>query len=93
MQNPNGSFLRLERTRVLQQTLQLAGVVEALDVRVAANVLLPDVDVGNGALAGDVLEGILQVGAVGCKASLLVFSCLQEDGGATTYGSGRAREP
>lgn len=47
--------------------------------------LLPDVDVGNGALAGDVLEGILQGGAVGCKASLLVFSCLQKDGGTTTY--------
>ena len=46
----------------LQQALELA--LLGLEVRVAANVFAADVDVGDGALARDLLEGVLDGGAV-----------------------------
>lgn len=63
--NKESALLRLDSTSLLQQWFQSARLVQALEVRVAADMLLLDVDVGNGALAGDLLESILHGGAVG----------------------------
>jgi hypothetical protein len=57
--------LRLESASALQELLELVARLEGLNVRVATNVLALDEDVGDGALAGDVLEGVLEVTAVG----------------------------
>jgi len=48
-------FLRLQGIGLLEQALELSAGLQALDVRVTTNVLLLDVDVGNGALARDFL--------------------------------------
>ena len=55
----------LQSTSSLQQPLQLRTLL-ALQVRVTTNVLLANEDVGDGALVGDFLEGVLEVGSVGC---------------------------
>lgn len=47
-------------------------VAECLEVRVAANVLLADENVGNRALAGDLLKCILDGAAVICCDGALV---------------------
>ena len=54
----------LQRARVAEALLQLAALEEALDVGVAADVLLGDEDVGDGALARHDLEGVLGLAAV-----------------------------
>jgi hypothetical protein len=85
-----GEFvLRLDGADLLEQRLELVGGQQGLEVRVAANVLLADVDVGNGALARNCLESVLQGGAVVCEslALALVQSCEE------TYPAGRARWP
>lgn len=54
----------LDGLGVLEQLRELA--LLALELRVAADVLLADEDVGNGTLLGHLLEGILDGGAVVC---------------------------
>lgn len=56
--------LRLESAGLLEKVLELAALEQALQVRVAANVLLGDEAVGDGALAGDLVEGVLDGAAV-----------------------------
>lgn len=55
----------LERLRIcaglLEAALEHAALVELLQVRVAADVLLGEEDVGDGALAADFEEGVLEV--------------------------------
>ena len=63
----------LDRARVAEALLQLAALEEALDLGVAADVLLADEDVGDGALARHDLEGVLGLAAVGWGGSQLVF--------------------
>ena len=67
-----GILLR-QCTRLLQQACQLAAAGEALNVRIAANVLLLDVDVRDGALAADLLQGVLQLASVRCHELVTVF--------------------
>ena len=57
-------FSHLDSVGVLEQRLELA--LLSLQLGVAANVLLADEDVGNGALVGHLLESILNCGAVVC---------------------------
>jgi len=57
--------LRSQNASLLEEAAEFAVLVQALQVRVAANVLLVDVDVGHGALAVDLLESILEVAAFG----------------------------
>jgi uncharacterized membrane protein (Fun14 family) len=57
-------FLRLQGTSLLQKVLELSARVQALKVRVSTNVLLLDVDVGDGTLARDLLESVLKSGAI-----------------------------
>lgn len=52
----------LESASLLQQSRELS--LLGLELGVAANVLLADEDVGDSALAGDLLERSLDVGAV-----------------------------
>lgn len=54
----------LDRTSLPQQVGQLA--LLCLQLGVATNVLLGDEDVGDGALAGDFLKGVLEGGTVVC---------------------------
>lgn len=54
--------ISLDGVGVLQQLLELA--LLALQLGVAANVLLADEDVGHGALGSDLLEGVLDSGTV-----------------------------
>jgi hypothetical protein len=61
-------FIYLDGVGVLEQLRELA--LLCLQLRVAANVLLADEDVGHGALLGDVLEGVLDRGAVIWSESL-----------------------
>lgn len=61
------SLLRGNGTSSLEQRNKLAVGAELLDVGVAADVLLADVDVGDGALAADLLEGVLKLVAVGWR--------------------------
>lgn len=56
----------LDGVGVLEQLGELA--LLALELRVAANVLLADEDVGHRALLGHLLEGILYRGAVVCMS-------------------------
>lgn len=56
------SHLCLEGADVGQQRLELLGL--GLEVAVATNVLLADEDVGHCALAGQLLEGVLDGGAI-----------------------------
>lgn len=51
-----------QRTSLLQQSWEVA--LLSLQFGVAADVLLVDEDVGHGALAGEFLQGALDVGAV-----------------------------
>ena len=51
-----------QSTGISEQALELA--LLGLEIRVAANVLLGNVDVGDGALAADLLEGVLDGAAV-----------------------------
>lgn len=52
--------LRLESASILEQVFELAGFLQVLQVGVAADMLLLDVNVGDGTLARDLLESILQ---------------------------------
>jgi hypothetical protein len=63
-------FLRLQGTSLLQKVLELSARVQALKVRVSTNVLLLDVDVGDGTLARDLLESVLKSGAISCELSV-----------------------
>ena len=54
----------LDGVGLLEQVGELA--LLCLELRVAANVLLADEDVGHGALLGDVLESVLDGGTVVC---------------------------
>lgn len=56
----NIDILRLEGAGALQKGLQLAALELVLEVGVAANVLLGDPDVGDSALARDLLQGVLE---------------------------------
>jgi hypothetical protein len=70
--NQNGSYHRvcsLSSTRSLQQTGKLR--LLRLQIRVTANVLLADVDVGHRALARNLVERLLQFGAVICCGNML----------------------
>jgi hypothetical protein len=58
----------LDGVGILEQLRELA--LLRLQLGVAANVLLADEDVGHGALLGDVLEGVLDRGAVILSESL-----------------------
>jgi hypothetical protein len=60
-------FFYLDGVGILEQLRELA--LLRLQLRVATDVLLSDEDVGHGALLGDVLEGILDRGAVICSGS------------------------
>jgi len=62
--NVEGFALRLEGAGLLEEVLELAALEHALEVRVAADVLLGDPGVGDGALARDLLEGVLDGAAV-----------------------------
>lgn len=74
---------------LLQQIWQLA--LLCLELGVAANVLVVDEDVWNGALVGDLLEGILDSGAViWWLVSVLIFTVMMP-GVSRTYRLGRAR--
>lgn len=55
-----------DRAGRFQQLDELTAGLETLQIRVAADVLLGDVDVGDCALAADLLEGVLHLVAVGC---------------------------
>jgi hypothetical protein len=57
--------LRSQNASLLEEAVEFAGIAQALQIRVAANVLLVDVDVGHGALAVELLESILEVAAFG----------------------------
>lgn len=67
---------RLERTSSLQKLLDLLAVLalgdNGLEVRVTADVLLVDEDVGHGALAGDLEERVLHLAAVLLLVQLVV---------------------
>lgn len=52
---------------LLETALEGAVLDELLQVRVSADVLLGEEDVGDGALAGDFEEGVLEVVAVVCE--------------------------
>ena len=56
---------RLQSTGSGELALEVI-LLESLDVRVAANVLLVDEDVGDAALAGHLSESVLDVGTVIC---------------------------
>lgn len=73
--------LRLESASLGEEGLELARAAEALDVRVAANVLLGNVDVGDGALAGDLFECVLDSTAVGCCSTTLMCGLMVVGGG------------
>lgn len=60
-------LFHLDGVGVLEQLGELA--LLALELRVAANVLLADEDVGHRALLGHLLKGILDRGAVVCVYS------------------------
>lgn len=62
--NPLARNGYLNRASSLQQFRQL--ILLRLQVRVAADMLLFDEDVGHGALMGDFFEGVLDGGAVLC---------------------------
>lgn len=64
----NGDEWPLRKTANLLQ-LRLEAGAERVQVRVAADVLLAKEDVGHGALAGDLLEGVLDGAAVACCVS------------------------
>lgn len=55
-------MIELNSTGILQKLRKLG--LDILEVGVTANVLLLDEDVGNGALAGDLLKGILNGGSI-----------------------------
>jgi len=55
----------LDGVGLFEQLRELA--LLCLELGVAANVLLADEDVGHGALLGDVLESVLDRGAIICK--------------------------
>ena len=57
---------------MLQQAIKLA--LLGLDIRVATDVVLVDEDVGHAALASDLLEGILECGAVLCDSMSVRYS-------------------
>lgn len=59
-----------QNASLLEETVELASLLQVLQLRVAANVLLVDVDVGHGALAVDLLESILELAAFGCEKSV-----------------------
>lgn len=65
----------LESTSLLEELLDLLAVLAVLDnsleIGVTANVLLADEDVGNGALAGQLEKGILDIGAVALLVELV----------------------
>jgi hypothetical protein len=64
---------------LLEQVDKLVLGVESLHVGVAANVLLGNVDVGNGALAADLLECVLELGTVGCvKLAVCAYDRFQD---------------
>lgn len=73
--------LRLESASLGEEGLELARAAKALDVRVAANVLLGNVDVGDGALAGDLFECVLDSTAVGCCSTTLMCGLMVVGGG------------
>ena len=54
----------LQRARRAQALLELATLGQGLHLRVAADVLVVDEDVGDGALAREDLEGVLRLAAV-----------------------------
>ena len=54
----------LDGVGILEQLVELA--LLCLELGVAANVLLADEDVGDGALLGHLLEGVLDGGAIVC---------------------------
>lgn len=56
---------------LLETVLEGAVLDELLQVRVSADVLLGEEDVGDGALAGDFEEGILEVVTVVCEVRVL----------------------
>lgn len=49
-----------QNTSLLQERLQLALLVQGLNLRVSTDVLLANVDVGHGALAVELLKGVLK---------------------------------
>lgn len=82
---------RLQSTGSGELALEVI-LLEGLDVRVAANVLLVDEDVGDAALAGHLSESVLDVGTVICTGKVLVVGF--QRAGTTdraTYRSGQAR--
>ena len=58
--------LRSQSTDLAQQGLELVARPEGLQIRVAADVLALEKNVGDGALASDVLKGVLECTTVGC---------------------------
>ena len=62
---PSMLLFRLDGVGLLEQLGELA--LLCLQLRVAANVLLTDEDVGDGALLGDVLKSVLDRGTVVCE--------------------------
>lgn len=62
-----GISLRRQCASFLEQPLQLALAIQRLEIRVAANVLLLDVDAGDGALSVDFFEGVLHSISVGWR--------------------------
>lgn len=63
--------ISLDGFGVLEQLLELA--LLALQLGVAANVLLADEDVGHGALGSDLLEGVLDSGTVVLRMLVMVL--------------------
>lgn len=60
----------LQSVDLLQLRLQLVGA-QRRQIRVAANVFLANVDVGDGALAGDLLESVLDAVTVALLVQLV----------------------
>lgn len=60
-------YLDVDRTCLLQQRRQLR--LARLQIRISADMLLLDEDVGHGALARDFLERVLDRGAVVCSCT------------------------
>jgi hypothetical protein len=57
-----------DRPNLFQQYLQLLGA-SSLEIRVATDVLLSNEDIGYGALAGDIVQGLLDSVAIVWKRS------------------------
>ena len=82
-------LLRLDGVGILEQLLELA--LLALQLRVAANVLLADEDVGHGTLVGHLLEGVLDGGTVICSQRVSMVLLVLDVAYVVAYQSGRAQ--